>query len=198
MTTGTLDRRTALLLVLGVAVVLTLRLLVFGDKPAAVVAASDSIPMTEKRLAKLRADVATVPGKEQVARLVMNDLAAREKGMVRADTAAQAQAQLLEIVRRTGKDEGIDVRGAEEMRVRPLANDYGEVIVAVSFNCRIDQFVNFMADLANLPELVATSDIRVTTANVANLKDKNVTVRLALSGVVPRKLVPEKKGVDSF
>ena len=198
MTTGTLDRRTALLLVLGVAVVLMVRFLVFGDKPAAVVAASDSIPMTEKRLAKLRADVATVPGKEQVARLVMNDLAAREKGMVRADTAAQAQAQLLEIVRRTGKDEGIDVRGAEEMRVRPLANDYGEVIVAVSFNCRIDQFVNFMADLANLPELVATSDIRVTTANVANLKDKNVTVRLALSGVVPRKLVPEKKGVDSF
>jgi hypothetical protein len=198
MTTGTLDRRTALLLVLGVAAVLMLRLLVFGDKPAAVVAASDSIPMTEKRLAKLRADVATVPGKEQVARLVMNDLAAREKGMVRADTAAQAQAQLLEIVRRTGKDEGIDVRGAEEMRVRPLANDYGEVIVAVSFNCRIDQFVNFMADLANLPELVATSDIRVTTANVANLKDKSVTVRLALSGVVPRKLVPEKKGVESF
>jgi Tfp pilus assembly protein PilO len=198
MTTGTLDRRTVLLLALGVAVVLVLRFMVFGDKPAAVVAASDSIPMAEKRLAKLRAEVATVPGKEKVARVVLNDLAAREKGMVRADTAAQAQAQLLEIVRRTGKDEGIDVRGAEEMRVRPLANDYGEVIVAVSFNCRIDQFVNFMADLANLPELVATSDIRVTTGNVANLKDKNVTVRLALSGVVPRKLVPEKKGVDSF
>ena len=198
MTTGTLDRRTVLLLALGVAVVLVLRFMVFGDKPAAVVAASDSIPMAEKRLAKLRADVATVPGKEKVARVVLTDLAAREKGMVRADTAAQAQAQLLEIVRRTGKDEGIDVRGAEEMRVRPLANDYGEVLVAVSFNCRIDQFVNFMADLANLPELVATSDIRVTTANVANPKEKIVTVRLALSGVVPRKLVPEKKGVDSF
>ena len=198
MTAGTLDRRTALLLVLGVAAVLVLRFMVFGYTPAAVVAASDSIPMTEKRLAKLRADVATLPGKEKVARVVLADLAAREKGMVRADTAAQAQAQLLEIVRRTGKDEGIDVRGAEEMRVRPLANDYGEVIVAVSFNCRIDQFVNFMADLANLPELVATSDIRVTTANAANLKDKSVTVRLALSGVVPRKLVPEKKGVDSF
>jgi hypothetical protein len=198
MSTGTLDRRTALLLVLGVAVVLALRFMVFGDKPASVVAASDSIPMTEKRLAKLRAEVATVPGKEKVARVVLSDLAAREKGMVRADTAAQAQAQLLEIVRRTGKDEGIDVRGAEEMRVRPLASDYGEVIVAVTFNCRIDQFVNFMADLANLPELVATSDIRVTTANVANPKEKTVTVRLALSGVVPRKLVPEKKGVDSF
>lgn len=196
MTTGKLDRRTGLLLVLGVMVVLVLRFVVFADRPASVVAAADSIPMAEKRLAKLRADVATIPGKEKVARLVLNDLATREKGMVRADTAAQAQAQLLEIVRRTGKGEGIDVRGAEEMRVRPLANDYGEVIVAVSFNCRIDQFVNFMADLANLPELVATSDIRVTTA--PNLKDKSVMVRLALSGVVPRRLVPEKKGVDSL
>ena len=28
----------------------------------------------------------------------------------------------------------IDVRGAEEMKVRPLAGDYGEVVVAVSFN----------------------------------------------------------------
>ena len=78
MSTGTLDRRTALLLVLGVAVVLALRFMVFGDKPASVVAASDSIPMTEKRLAKLRAEVATVPGKEKVARVVLSDLAARE------------------------------------------------------------------------------------------------------------------------
>src|SRR5580658_2063611 len=182
MSTGTLDRRTALLLVLGVAVVLALRFMVFGDKPASVVAASDSIPMTEKRLAKLRAEVATVPGKEKVARVVLSDLAAREKGMVRADTAAQAQAQLLEIVRRTGKDEGIDVRGAEEMKVRPLADDYGEVVVAVSFTCRIEQFVNFMTVLANQPELLATSDIRVATSDP---KEKTVVVRLGLSGVVP-------------
>ena len=195
MNTGTLDRRTVVGLVAGVAAVAMLRFVVFADKPAAVVSASDSIPMAEKRLAKLRAAVATVPGKEKVARLVSNDLAVREKGMLLADTAAQAQAQLLQIIRRTGKDEGIDVRGAEEMKVRPLADDYGEVIVAVSFTCRIDQFVNFLADLANCPELVATSDIRV---NSANLKDKSVAVRLALSGVVPRKLVPEKKGVESF
>ena len=195
MNTGTLDRRTVVGLVVGVAAVAMLRFVVFADKPAAVVSASDSIPMAEKRLAKLRAAVATVPGKEKVARLVSNDLAVREKGMLLADTAAQAQAQLLQIIRRTGKDEGIDVRGAEEMKVRPLADDYGEVIVAVSFTCRIDQLVNFLADLANCPELVATSDIRV---NSANLKDKSVAVRLALSGVVPRKLVPEKKGVESF
>ena len=195
MTTGTLDRRTILVLVAGVAVVLLLRFVVFTDKQPTVVAATDSIPLAEKRLAKLREIVATVPGKEKVAKQAAGELAVREKGMILADTAAQAQAQLLEIIRRAGKDEGIDVRGAEEMKVRPLADDYGEVVVAVSFVCRIDQFVNFMAALANRPELLATSDIRVAASNP---KEKTVLVRLGLSGVVPRKLVPEKKGPASL
>jgi hypothetical protein len=196
VTTGTVDRRTLLMLAAGVLLVLVLRFVVLTDKrPAELVAASDSVPLAEDRLAKLRATVATVPGKEKVAKQVAAELAVREKGMILADTAAQAQAQLLEIIRRTGKDEGIDVRGAEEMKVRPLADDYGEVLVAVSFTCRIEQFVNFMTDLANRPELIASSDIRVAQANP---KEKTVTVRLGLSGVVPRKLAPEKKGPASL
>lgn len=195
MTTGTLDRRTLLVLVAGVLFVLVLRFGVMADKRPEVVAAFDSVPLAEKRLAKLRETVATVPGKEKIANQAAAQLATREKGMILADTAAQAQAQLLEIIRRVGKDDGIDVRGAEEMKVRPLADDYGEVVVAVSFTCRIDQFVNFMADLANRPELLATSDIRVATSNP---KEKTVSVRLGLSGVVPRKLVPAKKGPASL
>jgi len=195
MTPGKLDRRTALMLGGGVALVLVLRFVVLADRRPTVVAASDSVPLAEKRLAKLRDLGATVPGKEKVAQQVSSELAAREKGMILTATAAQAQAQLLEIIRRTGKDEGIDVRGAEEMKVAPLAADYGEVTVAVSFTCRIDQFVNFVADLANRPELLATSDIRVIAGNP---KEKTISVRLGLSGVVPRKLVPEKKEPVSF
>jgi hypothetical protein len=193
MTTGTLDRRTVLILVAGVVSVLVLRFVVMADKKptAAVATEQDSVPLAMKRLAALRDAIATAPGKEKVAKQVSAQLAAREKGMILADTAAQAQAQLLEIIRRAGKDEGIDVRGAEEMKVRPLADDYGEVVVAVSFTCRIEQFVNFMTVLANQPELLATSDIRVATSDP---KEKTVVVRLGLSGVVPRKLVPVKKG----
>ncbi len=191
MTTGNLDRRTVLLLVAGVLVVLVLRFVVMDDKPAQAVAVADSVPLAEARLAKLRETAATVPAKETIAKQTAAELALREKGMILADTAAQAQAQLLEIIRRTGKDSGIDVRGAEEMKIRPLADDYGEVVVAVSFTCRIEQFVNFMTDLANRPELLATNDIRVAAANP---KEKTVLVRVGLSGVVPRKLVPVKKG----
>lgn len=193
MTTGTLDRRTALALVLGVALVLVLRFVVFADKQPKVVAASDSIPLAEKRLAKLRAIAASVPGKETVLKQVSGELSTREKGVLLAGTAPQAQAQLLEIIRRAGKDEGIDVRGAEEMKVRPLAEDYGEVLVAVAFTCRIDQLINFLATLANRPELLATNDIRVTAGNP---KDKTLNVRLELSGVVRRELVPKKAEVQ--
>jgi hypothetical protein len=195
MTTGTLDRRTVIVLAAGVALVLVLRFVVMADKQPTVVAATESIPLAEKRLAHLRELAATVPGKEKTAATTAAELAAREKGMILADTAAQAQAQLLEIIRRTGKAEGIDVRGAEEMKVRELSGDYGEVVVAVSFACRIDQFVNFLASLANRPELLATNDIRVSANNP---KDKTLMVRLALSGVVPRKLAPEKKGPSSL
>ncbi|MGA2577115.1 MAG: hypothetical protein ABSH24_13945 [Bryobacteraceae bacterium] len=196
MTTGTLDRRTMLILAAGVLSILVLRFVVMADKrPAEVVTEHDSVPLAEKRLAKLRETAATVPAKEKVAKQAAAQLATREKGMILADTAAQAQAQLLEIIRRAGKDEGIDVRGAEEMKVLPLADDYGEVVVAVSFTCRIEQFVNFMTVLANQPELVATSAIRVASSNP---KEKTVLVRLALSGVVPRKLVPVKKGPTSL
>ena len=191
MTTGNLDRRTVLLLVAGVLMVLVLRFVVMDDKPAQTATVGDSVPLAEARLAKLRETAATVPAKETIAKQTAAELALREKGMILADTAAQAQAQLLEIIRRTGKDSGIDVRGAEEMKIRPLADDYGEVVVAVSFTCRIEQFVNFMTDLANRPELLATNDIRVAAANP---KEKTVLVRVGLSGVVPRKLVPVKKG----
>lgn len=191
MTTGSLDRRTLLVLGLGVAGILFLRFVVMADKQPETVVVNDSVPLAESRLAKLREVAATVPGKEKALKQASAELAVREKGMIVAGTAAQAQAQLLDIIRGAGKDEGIDVRGAEEMKVRPLADDYGEVVVAVSFTCRIEQFVNFMTALANRPELIATSDIRVAAANP---KEKTVNVRLGLSGVVTRKLVPEKKG----
>jgi hypothetical protein len=67
--------------------------------------------------------------------------------------------------------------------------------VAVSFECGIDRFVNFLAALTSEKALLATSEMRITSANP---KEKTVTVRLTLSGVIPRSLVPEQKGPSLF
>ncbi len=195
MTVGTLDRRTALMFACGVLAIVALRFALTRDSAPGVTPAVDSIPLAERRLQRLRQVAATVPGKETVLKQANEELAAREKGILTADTVPQAQAQLLDVIRRIGQENGIDARGAEEMRAKPLSNDYGEVSVAVQFTCRIEQLVNFMAAVANEPQMLATSEIRVSAANP---KDKSVQVRLVLSGVVPRKLVPEKKGLAAF
>ncbi len=67
--------------------------------------------------------------------------------------------------------------------------------MTVTFTCGIEQLVNLLAALANQPQILATNEIQVTGGTD---KKKNVQVRLSLSGVVPRKLVPEKKGVAAF
>ncbi len=195
MNVGKLDRKTGLSLVAGVLVVLVLRFGFLDEKPAGVVAANDSAPLAERRLSKLRQVAASVPGKEELLKLAKADLASREKGILQADTAAQAQAQLLEILRRVGKTAGLDVRGVEDLRVSALTADYGEVSVGVSFNCAIEQLVNFLSGLANEPALLATRGIRVSSTSP---KDKTIGVRLDLSAVVPRKLVPAKKGTELF
>ncbi len=191
MTVGTLDRRSMYLLLGGLALIAVLRFGVYRDSSTTVAAAVETVPAAEKRLELLRQKAATVPGKEALLKQAAAEAATREKGVLQADTAAQAQVQLLDIIHRVAAANSFDARGAEELReVKALGTDYGEVSVTVAFTCQIDQFVNFLAQLANEPEILATNNIHI---NSLNDKKKSIQVRLSLSGVVPRKLVPVKK-----
>jgi len=148
----------------------------------------------EKRLSKARTLVLQVPDKQALLKQAQADLGVREKGMLVGDTAAQAQAQLFQILRRVGRAQGppIEVRANEIGQARAFGDDYGEVSVSVSFECGIEQLVNLLADLGAQPELLATSEIRIGQANGTQ---KVIPVRLTISGIVPRKLIPEKKGL---
>lgn len=156
----------------------------------------DSVDRAEKVLTSLRKQAATVPGKEAVLKQVSVELAEREKGLIKGDTAAQAQAQLVQILREVAKNQSppLDVRGVELGPVRSFGDAYGEVSVSVTLDCRVDQLVNYMAFLSAQPEIFATDEVRVTASNP---KLKNMPVRLTVSGLVPRKLVPVKKGLTA-
>ncbi len=197
MNVGTVDRRALLMLFGGLAFIAVLRFGVYGDRSTKVVAPSESVPLAESRLALRRRAAATVPGKEAVLKKEQAELAARETGILKADTAAQAQAQLMDVIHRIGAANGFDARGAETLGsdARPLGSDYGEVTVTETFTCQIEQLVNFLAALANEPEILATQEIHITAGND---KKKLIQVRLSLSGVVPRKLVPVKKGLSAL
>jgi hypothetical protein len=130
-----------------------------------------------------------------LAKTISAEAALREKGIIQAPTAQQAQAHLLETIRRVAKVEHIDVRGGDFPELRPLGNEYGEAAVSVNFECHIEDLVNFLADLTKESELLATNEVRVASGNP---KTKMLSVRLTLAGVVPRGLVPVKKGFASF
>jgi hypothetical protein len=183
------------LLLLGAAVLLVLVYVsLSGPSVPAVVSAvrTMTVPDAELQLARMRQSVARVPGKDEILKQVAAELAQREKGLIDADTANQAQEQVLLIVRKiaTAQSPAVEIRSVELGAPRPFGDAYGEVAVVTSFECHIEQLVQMMADLSARPELVAMSDLRMTAANP---KQKTVNVRMTVSGIVPKKLAPDKK-----
>ncbi len=193
MTISQRDKRA--LAILGIAVLVAgiygVYLMLSGG-PAPAAAKADSIPAAEKRLARVRQLAATVAGKQQVLKDVSAELELREKGVLQAPTAAQAQAALLDIVRQTAHAQtppvqlsGVDFQPPAKM------GDYAEVRVLVPFTCHIEELLNLMAELTNRPEAIAIDEMRITALDA---KQKTIAVRMLVSGVVPRRLMPDKKG----
>jgi Type II secretion system (T2SS), protein M subtype b len=157
----------------------------------------DSVDRTQKRLAMLRQQAATLPGKEAVRKQVSLELAEREKGLIPGDTAEQAQAQLLQIVKRVGQQQmpPLDLGQVELGRPRTFGSAYGQVSLSITVTCRIEELVNFLAALSAQPELTATEEIRFGTSHP---KQKTMPIRLTISGLVARRLVPTKKTLTEF
>jgi hypothetical protein len=152
-----------------------------------------SMEQAEARLARLRDIAASVPAKETVLKSVAAELATRENGLIQADTAQQAQALLIQMIRQLALSEAVpvEIRSTEIGAVVPYGDAYGAVSIAVQMECRVEQLINLLAAVGSRPELVAPSELRVSSSSP---KEKTLGVRLTLTALVPRKLVPEKKG----
>ncbi len=195
------ERDKRALKILGFAIVPALGLLLWpsGDSAssagttAVVPAGADTPEALERQLQRLRKKQSELPVKENAAKDLLGQLAVREKGLIRADTLAQAQAQLAQLIRQTGRAQGIDFRSLSMSQPRIYGGEYGEIVLSAAADCKIEQLVNFMAELTKLPELVATEDIRISSTG--NVKEKNLSVQFTISGLVPKQLVPstEKK-----
>jgi hypothetical protein len=192
------DKRALRMLALAVAIFLPVWLMTrTPSATSSVSAAGDTVDRSEKRLTTLRNALATVDGKEAVLKQAEAELADREKGLLTGDTSNQAQAHLLEIINRVAKQQTppIEIRQADFGEPRQYGDAYGIVSVAVAFDCRTDELLNLLAGLSQQPELIATEDVR--TGN-ALPKNKLMNVRVTIAGIVPRRLVPEKKGLATF
>jgi hypothetical protein len=192
MTLQPRDRRA--LMLLGVALVLAFIFWLASSPSRATVQVAqpvDSIERAEKRLAIVKTAAATMQGREAVLKQASAELAVREKGLIPGTTADQAQAQLLQILDRVGKQQTppLSIRQKELGVPRSYGDAFGQVTVSVTIDCRIDELVNYLAALSAQPEIVASDEIRFGTAHP---KQKTMPVRLTVSGIVARALVPEK------
>jgi hypothetical protein len=197
------DRDRRALVILGAALVVGGLLYWYSNSSssssggAKITAPVDSVDRSQKRLAILRKQAATLSGKEAVLKQVSLELAEREKGLVAGDTAEQAQAQLLQVVKRVAQQQmpPLEIGQVELGRPRSFGAAYGQVSVSLTLTCRIDELVNFLAALSAQPELTATEEIRFGTAHPMQ---KTMPVRLTVSGLVARRLVPERKGIPQL
>lgn len=187
--------RTALKLLAGAACLWALLQFVIlpdNSSPSTkVVASSDQL---RQRVAFLRQTVATLPVREALLKQMQADLADREHGTIQAGTAAEAQSELLQTAQRVGKANNLDVRSGELAPPRAFG-EYGIVSASVSFDCHIEELLNFLADLTREQQLIVPSEEHITSGNA---KEKTITVRMVLAGIVAKKLIPEKKGLGTF
>ena len=192
MTLSDRDRRA--LTMLGMSVVTSLIYAYWPESTATVeVAGSQTVEQLQDRLTRFRAIAASAPAKENVLKSVAAQLATREKGLLQADTAAQAQAQVIQIIRSMANAESVpvEIRSTEIGPASVFGDAYGQVTVAVQIECRVEQLLNLLAAIGARPEMVAPGDLRVTSSSP---KEKTLGVRLTVTALVPRKLVPLKKG----
>jgi hypothetical protein len=187
----------SLILLGGVLIVVAILVWDTDEQAPAVVQRIEDIPSAEKRLARLRQLAASVPAKQEIFAKVHSELTEREKGLIPAETAPQAQAQLLQILRRVARAQNppIDLRNTEMGQIKPFRDNYGEVALSANFECGIEQLVNMLSDLTAQKELIGTSDLRI---GAANPKGKTIPVRLTVSGLVRRDLLPTKNGASAF
>jgi len=185
------DRRA--LILLGVALVVFAVVYFWPEPKAEGPRTSFSAPQAEKRLTRMSLQAAALPAREEMLKKAQDELSRREKGILVADTPAQAQAKLLETIRRVARAQQPPVllRGGEFREIKPLGTAYGEVAVTVQVDAGIEQVLNLLADIGNQPELIALSDASFSQVSG---KQKLVPVRMTVSGIVPRSLVPRKEG----
>jgi Tfp pilus assembly protein PilO len=193
-----IERNKRAIIILAAALVLALAYwLVNRDtKRKPVENSESSVVLAEKRLQRLRAIAAALPGREANWKLVSDDLAKREKLLIGEKDKELAQEKLLGMVRKLAQSQAppIEIKSLELGEAR-RRGDYGVVRVTLTLNCRIEQLVNFLADLPAQPEAIASEDLHINSTN-PDTKVMHVTV--TIGGLVAAKLVPAKKESTEF
>ena len=105
MTITTRDKRFLVVGAIAVGIILGYYFFTGDSTSTGVVEVTGTVPAAEQRLAQVRRLATQTPAAEQELKRLSEELTRQEKGLIRSETAQQAQAQLLQILRRLGNNQ---------------------------------------------------------------------------------------------
>lgn len=188
------DRDRRALVILGGAVALILAIYFWPEpKIETIGAAPSNVEQAAARLQRVRQEAAQFPLREEMRAKAAAELANLEKGLIPADTIPQAQAQMLQVVRRVARSQSppLELKSADFGTARSVGEHYAELIETLTIECQIEQLINFMADLSSQPELLAVDELHIAATNN---KQKSINVRMTVSGLVRGSLLRPAAG----
>ncbi len=162
---------------------------------AALMDSAAAIEVAQARLDRARATAALLDSREEASKKLSTQVSEWEKRLIRAETPAQAQAQLNQLFRKLARAQGgtVEVRGIDIGTVQP-AGAYAEIRLNVSFECQVEGLVNLLTDISAQPELLSWRNLRVGSPDS---KQKRINVSFMLVGLGPAQLVkPAAPGVQ--
>lgn len=143
--------------------------------------APGSVAVEAKKLEKFREIAQTLRSRKAKVSAVEAKVREAEGGLLKNKTAPLASAELAELVQRLTAARAIDVRSSDFLPAKPLSPEYVQVPLALHFQCRLDQFVNLLKDMATNQKYLT---VRWLAVQSGGAKDKTVTVSMQVAGVM--------------
>jgi Tfp pilus assembly protein PilO len=147
------------------------------------------LPQKEQTVAKYRRLVAQ--SGERTAELARLDeeLKKAETELLQSSTDALAAAELERLVQGLAGAQQIELNSADFQKVDKAQGAYYAIPVAVQFQSRVDQLVNFLAAIQSAERLLSVQKLSVQPAGG---KQKRVMVTMTLSGWMRSSAVAEQ------
>ncbi len=141
-----------------------------------------SIEALEQRYLLALAKAERQPGLERDARSLARSLQILEHRLLSAESPSLAQAEIRSLSTTLLGDAGISSPVSEFGSVGIDGDSYVGIPLDLEFACQTDQFVSFMAGLANARPILATRSVRISVDSAAT---KTIRVRLTVEGYLP-------------
>lgn len=146
-----------------------------------------ALPLKEKSLRKHQALIALAGSRETGWKGAQARLADAEKGLLESRTPALASAELQERVKQLLTQQELEARGATFLPVRPLGqagSGYLTVPLSLTFECTVDQLANLLLAARADSKTLAVEQLQVDAAPSRPDRQKTVSVRLVVRGVM--------------